>query len=37
MWCKAKGEKEDRGPNGVVWIEGNSHDMVQMAKANGVR
>ena len=34
MWCKTDEEKEDRGPNGDVGIEGNS---VQMAKANGVR
>ena len=24
MWCKTDGEKEDRGPNGDVGIEGNS-------------
>ena len=24
MWCKIDGEKEDRGPNGDVGIEGNS-------------
>ena len=24
MWCKADGEKEDRGPIGDVGIEGNS-------------
>ena len=24
MWCKTGGEKEDRGPNGEVGIEGNS-------------
>ena len=23
MWCKTDGEKEDRGPNGDVGIEGN--------------
>ena len=23
-WCKTDGEKEDRGPNGDVGIEGNS-------------
>ena len=34
MWCKTDGEKEDRGPNRDVGIEGN---VVQMAKVNGVR
>ena len=24
VWCKTDGEKEDRGPNGDVWNEGNS-------------
>ena len=24
LWCKTIGEKEDRGPNGDVGIEGNS-------------
>ena len=24
MWCKTDGEKENRGPDGVVRIEGNS-------------
>ena len=24
MWCKADGEKENRGPDGDVRIEGNS-------------
>ena len=24
MWCKTDGEKEDRGPDGDVGIEGNS-------------
>ena len=24
VWCKTDGEKEDRGPNGDVGIEGNS-------------
>ena len=24
VWCKTNGEKEDRGPNGDVGIEGNS-------------
>ena len=24
MWCYTGGEKEDRGPNGDVGIEGNS-------------
>ena len=24
MWCKTDGEKEDRGANGNVGIEGNS-------------
>ena len=24
MWCKTDGEKEDRGPNGDIEIEGNS-------------
>ena len=24
VWCKTDGEKEDRGPNGGVGIEGNS-------------
>ena len=24
MWCKTDGEKEERGPNGDVGIEGNS-------------
>ena len=23
VWCKTDGEKEDRGPNGNVGIEGN--------------
>ena len=30
MWCKPDGEKEDRGPDGNVGIEGNSG-------SNGVR
>ena len=34
VWCKTDGEKEDRGPNGDVRIEGK---VVQMAKANGMR
>ena len=34
MWCKTDGEKEDRGPNGDVGIEGNNGSEV---KANGVR
>ena len=34
MWCKTDGEKENRGPNGGVRIEGNSG---LDAKANGVR
>ena len=34
MWCKTDGEKEDRGLNGDVGIEGV---VVQMAKVNGVR
>ena len=24
MWCKTDGEKEHRGPNGDIGIEGNS-------------
>ena len=24
VWWKTDGEKEDRGPDGIVWIEGNS-------------
>ena len=24
VWCKTDGEKEDRGPNGDVGIDGNS-------------
>ena len=24
VWCETDGEKEDRGPNGDVGIEGNS-------------
>ena len=24
VWCKADGEKENRGPNGDIGIEGNS-------------
>ena len=24
VWCKTDGEKEDRGPNGDIGIEGNS-------------
>ena len=34
MWCKTDGEKEDRGPNADVGIEGNSG---QMARENEVR
>ena len=34
VWCKTDEEKEDKGPNGDVGIEGNSGSM---AKANGVR
>ena len=34
MWCKTDGEKDNRGPDGVVRIEGIA---VQMAKVNGVR
>ena len=35
MWCKTDGEKEDRGPNADVGVEGNSGS--DMAEANGVR
>ena len=34
VWCKTEGEKEDRGPDGDVGIEGNSGSD---AKANGLR
>ena len=33
MWCKTDGEKEDRGPDGDVGIEGNSDS----GKSFGVR
>ena len=35
MWCKTDGEKEDRGPNGM--LPGLKETVVQMAKANGLR
>mgnify|MGYP001795101335 CR=1 FL=1 len=35
VWCKSDGEKEDRGTNGDVGIEGNGG--LDMAKANAVR
>ena len=34
MWCKTDAEKENRGPDGDVRIEGNSSSD---AKSNGVR
>ena len=34
VWCKTDGEKEDRGPNGMLGLK---ETVVQMAKANGVK
>ena len=38
MWCKTDGEKEDRGPNGDVGIEGYCRsDMAKARRQGGPR